>query len=99
MDELQPDYPEMVFPTENQPQLPYRTICPNGWGRQVYNDEFVDLPIEKQIDVNNHRAKYAFIQDFMITYINGIQLKKEKTYWKDSDNKMRYFSAKRNKKK
>lgn len=31
---------------------------------------------DKQIDVNNHEANYAFIQDFVVTHLNGIHLKK-----------------------
>ncbi len=30
---------------------------------------------DKQIDVNNHEANYAFIQDFVVNKINGIKLK------------------------
>lgn len=31
---------------------------------------------DKQIDVNNHDANYAFIQDFVVNRIDGIKLKK-----------------------
>lgn len=36
-----------------------------------------DMYIDKQIDVNNHDANYAFIQDFVVNRINGIRLTKE----------------------
>ena len=35
--------------------------------------------VVKQIDVNNHSAHYAFIQDFVVKEIDGIHLKKETT--------------------
>jgi hypothetical protein len=31
---------------------------------------------DRQIDVNNHEANYAFIQDFVVTHLDGIRLKK-----------------------
>lgn len=51
-------------------------VCPNCWGKQEYDNQVRELYIDKQIDVNNHDANYAFIQDFMVTHLNGIRLKK-----------------------
>lgn len=51
-------------------------ICPNCWGEQEYDDVVRDMYVDKQIDVNNHRANHAFIQDFVVTHLNGIKLKK-----------------------
>jgi hypothetical protein len=52
-------------------------LRPGSWGRQEYDGLVRKLYQEKQIDVNNHKAKHAFIQKFMVKYINGIQLKRE----------------------
>ena len=50
--------------------------CPNCWGEQEYDNEIRELYKDKQIDVNNHKANYAFIQDFVVNRIDGIHLKK-----------------------
>ena len=50
--------------------------CPNCWGKQEYDGVIRELYADKQIEVNNHNANYAFIQDFVITRISGIHLKK-----------------------
>ena len=49
-------------------------ICPNCWGKQEYDGKIRDLYNDKQIDVNNHQANYAFIQEFVVTNLNGIRL-------------------------
>jgi hypothetical protein len=51
-------------------------ICPNCWGAQEYDNVIRELYDDKQIDVNNHKSNYAFIQDFVVNRIEGIQLKK-----------------------
>jgi hypothetical protein len=50
-------------------------ICPNCWGDQEYGNVVRDKFKDTQIDVNNHTAKNAFIQDFMVTHMDGIKLK------------------------
>lgn len=50
--------------------------CPNCWGKQDYDKVVRDLYKDKQVEVNNHSANYAFIQDFMVTRLDGIHLKK-----------------------
>ena len=52
-------------------------ICPICWGYQEYDKKIRKLYKDKQIDVNNHTANYAFIQDFVVNYIDGIKLKNE----------------------
>jgi hypothetical protein len=49
-------------------------LCPSCWGYQEYDDTIRELYDDKQIDVNNHAANYAFIQEFMVTNLNGIKL-------------------------
>lgn len=51
-------------------------LCPNCWGEQEYDKQIRELYIDKQIDVNNHSANYAFIQDFKVSHLDGIILKK-----------------------
>jgi hypothetical protein len=51
-------------------------MCPNCWGEQQYDNQIRELYKDKQIDVNHHEANYAFIQEFMVTNLNGIKLKK-----------------------
>ncbi len=54
-------------------------VCPNCWEKQEYDNEIREMYKDKQIDVNNHKANYAFIQDFVVTHIDGIKLKKGNT--------------------
>jgi hypothetical protein len=61
--------------TETKNQTP-EGICPNCWGEQEYDNKFRTLYEDKQIDVNNHEAHYAFIQDYIVTHVTGIHLKK-----------------------
>ena len=51
-------------------------MCPNCWGEQEYDNRIRDLYKDEQINVNNHEANYAFIQEFMVTHLSGIQLRK-----------------------
>jgi hypothetical protein len=62
-------------PSETKDAVP-EGYCPNCWGKQEYDNEIRELYEDKQIDVNNHAANYAFIQDFVVTRIDGIHLKK-----------------------
>jgi hypothetical protein len=50
-------------------------ICPNCWGDQEYGNIIRTKYKDIQIDVNNHRSKHAFIQNFVVTHLKGIQLK------------------------
>ena len=50
-------------------------ICPNCWGDQEYGNIIREKFKDTQIDVNNGEAKYAFIQDFIVTQLSGIKLK------------------------
>jgi len=51
-------------------------LCPNCWGEQEYDKMVRELFEDMQIDVNNHKANYGFIQDFVVTQLNGIKLVK-----------------------
>ncbi len=50
-------------------------ICPICWGYQQYNGKIRTILVDKQIDVNNHKDSYMFIQDFVKNNIEGITLK------------------------
>ena len=60
---------------ESKNQCP-EGLCPNCWGKQEYDGKIREMYEDKQIDVNNHQANYAFIQDFVVTNLDGIRLKK-----------------------
>ena len=49
--------------------------CPNCWGDQEYDKLIREKYEDAQITVNNHNANYAFVQDFIVTHMNGIKLK------------------------
>lgn len=51
-------------------------MCPNCWGKQEYDNKIRELQKDQQIDVNNHQAHHAFIQDFVVERVKGIHLKK-----------------------
>lgn len=53
-------------------------FCPNCWGNQEYDGQIREMYEDKQIDVNNHEANYAFIQKFVVKHVDGIHLKKGK---------------------
>ncbi len=66
-------------PKEETKDNPPKNYCPNCWGEQEYDNQVRELYKDHQIDVNNHSANYAFIQDFVVTHLNGIHLKKGNT--------------------
>ena len=50
--------------------------CPNCWGKQEYDNQVREMYEDKQIDVNNGSANYAFVQEFVVKHLDGIHLKK-----------------------
>ncbi|WP_405396261.1 hypothetical protein [Maribacter sp. Asnod2-G09] len=50
-------------------------VCPNCWGDQEYGNVVRKKYKDLQIEVNNHSSKHAFIQNFVVTHLTGIQLK------------------------
>lgn len=58
---------------ETQGQVP-AGLCPNCWGEQEYDHTIRKMFKDKQIDVKNHKANHAFIQNFVVTRVNGIRL-------------------------
>lgn len=66
--------------------------CPNCWGEQEYDGVIREMYEDKQIDVNNHSANYAFIQEFVINKIEGIHLKKGNNSFECPTCKMKYPS-------
>ncbi len=54
-------------------------LCPNCWGNQKYDNVIREMYVDKQVDVNNKEANHAFIKDFVVKHVDGIQLKKGNT--------------------
>ncbi len=54
-----------------------REECPNCWGKQEYKGQQRQILKDQQIDVNNQRSKYSFVQKFVVERITGIKLKKK----------------------
>ena len=50
-------------------------ICPNCWGSQEYAGAVRELEEDFQVDVNAGNAQHAFIQKFMVKYVDGIKLR------------------------
>ena len=65
-------------------------ICPNCWGEQEYNNQIREMYEDKQIEVNNREANYSFIQEFVVTHIEGIKLKKGNNSFECPTCKMKY---------
>ncbi len=63
----------------NDQELIEAGACPNCWGKQEYDNKFVDF-VEDQTKSNiNHDKQHrkAFVQQFVETHVSGIQLKKD----------------------
>lgn len=61
--------------SETKGKVP-KGYCPNCWGEQEYDAKIRKMYVDKQIDINNHEENHAFIQDFVVTHLSGIQLRK-----------------------
>ena len=59
---------------EETSKTPPDGYCPNCWGTQKYDDKIRELYKDKQIDVNNDKANYSFIREFVVRRIDGIHL-------------------------
>ena len=55
--------------------------CVNYWGRYEYDGEIRQIGRDRQIDVNNGVERYAFIQDFVVTHIDGIRPRHDDRGW------------------
>jgi len=60
----------------NKEEIVEAGACPNCWGEQEYDNVVRELVVDKQLDINNHEAKHAFIQDFVVNHVSGIHLQK-----------------------
>ena len=65
-------------------------LCPNCWGRQEYDNVIREMYMDKQIDVNNHKAHYAFVQDYIVNHVNGIKLIKGTSSYECPTCKVKY---------
>ncbi len=66
-----------LFGNKNQENISElsKGYCPNCWGDQEYDNLIREKYKDAQISVNNHSANYAFVQDFIVTHMDGIKLK------------------------
>ncbi len=57
-------------------------VCPNCWGRQKYDDKFVEFVKDRtKSEINKeHRHRKAFIEKFIETEISGVKLKETDHY-------------------
>ncbi|OFX45103.1 MAG: hypothetical protein A2046_10650 [Bacteroidetes bacterium GWA2_30_7] len=51
-------------------------LCPVCWGYQEYDRKIRKLYKDRQIEVNNHKDNYMFVEDIIKKYVDGIRLKK-----------------------
>lgn len=58
-------------------------VCPSCWGRQEYDNKFIDYVEDRTKDNINHNKSHqkAFIQQFVETHVEGIHLKQEGEYF------------------
>ena len=64
-----------IFKRKKDIKCCYELECANAWGHQKFDGEFQRRKNDKQIDVNNKLARYGFIRDFQVNYVDGIRLK------------------------
>ena len=50
-------------------------MCANCWGHYEYDGEVRQVARDRQVDVNNQRARHAFIRDFVVTHVDGVRLR------------------------
>jgi len=50
--------------------------CPNCWGRQEYEGQFLTAIHKEKIDLNNVMEKKGWIQAYATEHLEGIKLKK-----------------------
>jgi len=46
-------------------------ICALCWGYERYDGKIREMFKDKQIDVNNHRARYMLIQEFLANQVKA----------------------------
>mgnify|MGYP000008368608 CR=1 FL=1 len=63
-------------------ELGEANICPNCWGKQEYDDQYIEYVKDQTKDNINHDKQHqkAFIQQFVETNVTGIRLKQEGQY-------------------
>jgi len=74
--------------------------CPNCWGKQEYDNEYIEYFEDKtKANINKDRKNQkAFVQQFVETNITGIRLKKDGDFLSCSKctKKFKYVSSKAN---
>lgn len=52
-------------------------LCGNCWGHYEYDGKIREIARDRQIDVNHNLERRAFIQDFVVTHVDGIRLRED----------------------
>ncbi len=60
---------------ENNTTEAPESYCPNCWGRQEYEGEFLEAVHREQIDLNNLDQKKGWIDAYATRYFEGIKLR------------------------
>ncbi|MCO4745190.1 MAG: hypothetical protein KC912_10415 [Proteobacteria bacterium] len=63
-------------PAETEGSTP-EGLCANCWGHYEYDGKIRSVARDRQIDVNHHLERRAFIEDFVVTHVDGIRLKND----------------------
>lgn len=53
------------------------SYCPNSWGREYYDNVKVNVLVDEQIDINNHKKQRTFIRKFVSKNIIGARISKQ----------------------
>ena len=63
----------------NDQELIEAGACPNCWGRQEYEGEYIEYMKDQTKSNINHDKQHqkAFVQQFVETHVTGIRLKKD----------------------
>lgn len=59
---------------KNADEVP-ESYCPNCWGRQEYEGQFLQAVRQEQIDLNNIDQKKGWIDAYAVRHFEGIKLK------------------------
>lgn len=87
-------------PTISNEELTEAGVCPNCWGKQEYDDKYVEYLKDQTISNVNQNKQHlkSFVQQYIETGITGIQLKREGDYLTcpKCNTKHKYVSSKAN---
>ena len=65
-------------------------LCPNCWGKQDYDGQYLEGMRKDNIDLNNATAKLGWIQALALEKVEGIKLKETDDYFSCPTCKLKY---------